>query len=69
MKKIVVLLIVVVMLLAFSAPVFAFGPGGAPENHPGGPFEGRAWGGAVAGFASDDPVSFAGHIVGGFAGR
>jgi len=69
MKKIIVLLIVVVLLLALSAPVFAFGPGGAPGNHSEEPIAGRDWGGAVAGFATENPVGFAGHIAGGFAGR
>ena len=69
MKKIIVLLIVVVLLLALSAPVFAFAPGGAWRNHPAGVDSGRAWGGAIAGFATEDPVGFAGHIAGGFAGR
>jgi hypothetical protein len=68
MKKITVLLIVVVMLLALTTPVFAFGPGGAPANHPGGPFSGFDWGGAVADFAIDNPIGFAGHIAGGFTG-
>jgi len=66
MKKLVVVLVVVVLLFALSAPAFAFGPGGAPANHPGGPFLGRDWGGAVSGFASENPLGFAGHIVGGF---
>ena len=31
-------------------------------NHPGGPFTGQEWGGAVSKFAIKDPLAFAGHI-------
>ena len=69
MKKLVVVLVVVVLLFALSVPAFAFGPGGAPANHSEEPISGRDWGGAVSGFAKDDALGFARHIVSGFAGR
>lgn len=68
MKKLVVVLVVVVLLFALSAPAFAFGPGGAWRNHPAQVESGFEWGGAVSEFATTDALGFAGHIVGGFAG-
>lgn len=49
--------------LAVAVPASAaaggggFGPGGAPENHPGGPYTGQAWGAAVSGVAPGGAIS------------
>ena len=59
MKRLVILLVVVVLILAMSAPAFAFGakPGAHADS-------GREFGEAVAASAMSDPFNFARHVGG-----
>ena len=60
MKRLLVVLIVVVMVLALATPAFA-ARGGMPAAHG---VDGRTFGGVVSGAAQTNPLGLAEHVRG-----